>query len=59
LLSWRGKLDLFLERLSLPARSPSADDSIDAFARRRAGKTSPTCSPTRWSPASMPAIRVY
>jgi oxygen-dependent protoporphyrinogen oxidase len=36
LLSWRGKLDLFLERCR---RSPKKgdDESVDAFARRRAG----------------------
>jgi oxygen-dependent protoporphyrinogen oxidase len=36
LLSWRGKLDLFLERFRRNRR-PRRDESIDAFARRRAG----------------------
>lgn len=35
LLSWRGKMNLLLERWRRPARS--GDESIDAFARRRAG----------------------
>src|SRR5581483_50207 len=33
--SWRGKLSLLLERFR--GRGPSGDESIDAFARRRAG----------------------
>jgi oxygen-dependent protoporphyrinogen oxidase len=37
LLSWRGKLDLFLERFRRNRR-PQTDESIDAFARRRAGR---------------------
>jgi oxygen-dependent protoporphyrinogen oxidase len=36
LLSWRGKLQLLLERFRKP-RHDGADESIDAFARRRAG----------------------
>ena len=36
-LSWRGKLDLLTERLR-PPRRDDADESIDAFARRRAGR---------------------
>jgi protoporphyrinogen/coproporphyrinogen III oxidase len=36
LLSWRGKLDVLLERFSRHRRPPE-DESIDAFARRRAG----------------------
>jgi oxygen-dependent protoporphyrinogen oxidase len=37
LLSWRGKLSLLWERFR-PRRTASADESIDAFARRRAGR---------------------
>ena len=37
LLSWRGKLSFFAERFR-PRRHVSADESIDAFARRRAGR---------------------
>jgi oxygen-dependent protoporphyrinogen oxidase len=37
LLSWRGKLDVLLERFR-PRRRDSADESIDAFVRRRAGR---------------------
>ncbi|HYT92510.1 MAG TPA: protoporphyrinogen oxidase [Gemmataceae bacterium] len=37
LLSWRGKLGLFLERFRRP-RQDDRDESIDAFARRRAGR---------------------
>jgi oxygen-dependent protoporphyrinogen oxidase len=37
LLSWRGKMLLLLERLR-PRGPAGADESIDAFARRRAGK---------------------
>jgi oxygen-dependent protoporphyrinogen oxidase len=37
LLSWRGKIDLVLERFRRNRR-PRADESIDAFARRRAGR---------------------
>jgi oxygen-dependent protoporphyrinogen oxidase len=37
LLSWHGKLGLLFERFRRPRRTP-ADESIDAFARRRAGK---------------------
>jgi oxygen-dependent protoporphyrinogen oxidase len=36
LLSWRGKLALLLERFRA-ARTNEADESVDAFARRRAG----------------------
>jgi oxygen-dependent protoporphyrinogen oxidase len=36
LLSWRGKLNLFAERFRRPRRS-GGDESVDAFARRRAG----------------------
>ncbi len=36
LLSWRGKLSLLLERFRGPGTG--ADESIDAFARRRAGR---------------------
>jgi oxygen-dependent protoporphyrinogen oxidase len=36
LLSWRGKLNLILERFRR-RRPPLGDESIDAFARRRAG----------------------
>ncbi len=36
LLSWRGKLSVFLERFR-PQRTERADESIDAFVRRRAG----------------------
>jgi oxygen-dependent protoporphyrinogen oxidase len=36
LLSWRGKVDLLLERFRRPRRD-GADESVDAFARRRAG----------------------
>jgi len=36
-LGWRGKLDLFAERFR-PPRRDDADESIDAFARRRAGR---------------------
>lgn len=35
LLSWRGKIALFLERVR--SAKPQADESIDSFARRRAG----------------------
>ncbi len=35
-LSWRGKLNLLAERFRLPRRD-DADESIDAFVRRRAG----------------------
>jgi oxygen-dependent protoporphyrinogen oxidase len=38
LLSWRGKVALLLERFRPPAAEPSRDESIAAFARRRAGK---------------------
>jgi oxygen-dependent protoporphyrinogen oxidase len=37
LLSWRGKLSLLLERWR-PRRRDTSDESIDAFARRRAGR---------------------
>jgi oxygen-dependent protoporphyrinogen oxidase len=37
LLSWRGKVSLLLERWR-PRRRDGADESIDAFARRRAGR---------------------
>jgi oxygen-dependent protoporphyrinogen oxidase len=37
LLSWRGKLSLLLERWR-PRRRDGGDESIDAFARRRAGR---------------------
>jgi oxygen-dependent protoporphyrinogen oxidase len=37
LLSWRGKLRLLLERWQ-PRRRDSGDESIDTFARRRAGR---------------------
>src|SRR5207237_4121938 len=37
LLSWRGKLSLLLERWR-PRRRGGGDESIDAFARRRAGR---------------------
>lgn len=37
LLSWRGKLRFFAERFR-PARRSNEDESIDAFARRRAGR---------------------
>jgi oxygen-dependent protoporphyrinogen oxidase len=37
LLSWRGKLDLLAERFR-PPRRDTGDESIDAFARRRAGR---------------------
>ena len=37
LLSWRGKLSLLLERWR-PPRRDGGDESIDAFARRRAGR---------------------
>jgi oxygen-dependent protoporphyrinogen oxidase len=37
LLSWRGKLNLFLERFRRNCRK-GADESVDAFARRRAGR---------------------
>src|SRR5262249_20045397 len=37
LLSWRGKLGLLLERWR-PPRRDGGDESIDAFARRRAGR---------------------
>jgi oxygen-dependent protoporphyrinogen oxidase len=37
LLSWRGKLGLLLERWR-PRRQGGGDESIDAFARRRAGR---------------------
>lgn len=37
LLSWRGKLNLFAERFRRPRRSDD-DESVDAFARRRAGR---------------------
>lgn len=36
LLSWRGKLSVFLERFR-PRRAADSDESIDAFVRRRAG----------------------
>src|SRR5207244_4290770 len=36
LLSWRGKLSVFLERFR-PKRTERADESIDAFVRRRTG----------------------
>ena len=36
-LSWRGKLNLLAERFR-PPRRDDADESIDAFARRRAGR---------------------
>ena len=36
-LGWRGKLNLFAERYR-PPRRDDADESIDAFARRRAGR---------------------
>ena len=36
-LSWRGKLNLWAERFR-PPRRDDADESIDAFARRRAGR---------------------
>jgi oxygen-dependent protoporphyrinogen oxidase len=36
LLSWRGKLSFLAERFRRPQRS-GADESVDAFARRRAG----------------------
>ena len=35
-LSWRGKLSLLLERFR-KKRTEAGDESIDAFARRRAG----------------------
>lgn len=37
LLSWRGKLNFFLERIR-PRRVDDRDESVDAFAQRRAGK---------------------
>jgi oxygen-dependent protoporphyrinogen oxidase len=37
LVSWRGKLGLLLERFR-PRRRAGGDESIDAFARRRAGR---------------------
>ncbi len=37
LLSWRGKVDLFLERFR-KRRQHGTDESIDAFVRRRAGR---------------------
>jgi len=37
LISWRGKLGFLAERFRRPRRS-SADESIDAFARRRVGR---------------------
>src|SRR5262249_9682437 len=37
LLSWRGKLNLLLERVR-PRRRDAEDESIDAFVRRRAGR---------------------
>jgi oxygen-dependent protoporphyrinogen oxidase len=36
-LSWRGKLGLLAERFR-PPRTEGADESVDAFARRRAGR---------------------
>ena len=36
-LSWRGKLNLWTERFQ-PPRRDNADESIDAFVRRRAGR---------------------
>ncbi|MBI3410813.1 MAG: protoporphyrinogen oxidase [Planctomycetes bacterium] len=38
LLSWRGKLNLFLERWRRPPNQMPADESVATFARRRAGK---------------------
>ena len=37
LLTWRGKLSVFAERFRRSSR-PSEDETIDAFARRRAGR---------------------
>src|SRR5262249_53960674 len=37
LLSWRGKLSLLAERFR-PPRAAGGDESVDAFARRRAGR---------------------